>query len=121
MINRIAIPTLISLLTLAACGSGEFTISSSQGTSGLTATGKSDAVRACEIERALAIVNDPATTEDDLKSIGFYSRARRNVLAHRAGADVAVPAGHAHAAHGAVARHGEGRVLVLPRQLVPLL
>ncbi|MBO6935167.1 MAG: hypothetical protein JJ863_09325 [Deltaproteobacteria bacterium] len=41
----------------------------------------------CELETAVAHLNDPATTADGLRSDGLHSRAARNLMEHRDGAD----------------------------------
>ena len=50
--------------------------------------GKADAVYgACQVREAVAWVNDVDTTYDSLRSAGVHSRAARNIIAHRDGAD----------------------------------
>jgi phosphatidylserine/phosphatidylglycerophosphate/cardiolipin synthase-like enzyme len=41
----------------------------------------------CELETAVAHLNDPSTTADGLKADGLHSRAANNLIEHRDGAD----------------------------------
>lgn len=82
-ISPVALAT--TLLLVAACGQGSF--GSDIARHDDYVSGKADAYGACESTRALAFVNDPATTAEVLKGVGVRSRARRNILTHRDGPD----------------------------------
>ncbi len=75
------------LVTAAACGESEG--ESPDGRDDVAfAGGKADANWSeCELNSVLALVNDPATTEEDLKDGGLHSRAAGNIIEARNGDD----------------------------------
>merc|ERR1711974_374156 len=75
------------LLTAAACGEGE--VESPDGRDDVAfVDGKADANWGeCELNSVLALVNDPATTADDLKDNGLHTRAANNIIEARNGDD----------------------------------
>ena len=69
----------------AACGSTE---EGDGKLDELAPGGKADGLYGeCEVRQVLAYVNDPATTYEQMKADGIYSRSAKNILAYRAGAD----------------------------------
>jgi len=78
------------LLGLAACASSPVAEDAPDAEDALTFVGgKADesGYSECELDEVVAYVNDPATTAERLRTDGIHTRAARNAIAHRDGAD----------------------------------
>ncbi len=79
---------MILALALGACGTPAETSPDAEDAVAFV-DGKTDdsGYSECELETAVAHLNDPATTVDGLRADGMHSRAARNLIEHRDGPD----------------------------------
>jgi phosphatidylserine/phosphatidylglycerophosphate/cardiolipin synthase-like enzyme len=86
---KLALSALLSALLLAPAACGDADVDSPDGRDEVAfVDGKADANWGeCELDSVLALVNDPATSADDLKDGGVHSRAANNIIDARNGDD----------------------------------
>ena len=91
--NRILLTTLTAALFLTACAAEEEASPDAQDESGLAAVKADGGFSRCELESAVALVNGDDVTLALLQSHGIHTRAAKNILAARAGADGVIGTG----------------------------